>query len=449
MDMEQLKKSTPLEVLVYWINERHDIYLRRQAGQPWPWTEDPILQKHKFACVFRELDKTTAWMRKNLTDPHIDDDPALMIFNCALFRMVGTIDYCQAIGGWQDHFDPDKLISIGEKMREEGKQVFTGAYIISGGSVGPGNKLRMVIEENIMEVWRKRKHLAAVAAATKRMSSVFKELLELPGYGGSGFMAYELVTDLRWTKVFGEEEPTDTMTWSNPGPGAMEGLNLIHNRPLNYRLRSDLMLEEMRELLIKLPELTNENVPVFELRDVEHCLCELSKYWRCLQGEGSTRSLYYNPEFGMPDPHQPKSRKHRGRPLKEEAVSTENKTGFWARVSMAWKVLMGTQSTPAPVRRHRGRPRKDEIAGVAPPSYAPPAGELQEQEPTAGQPETPPTEPTQETPQAPPPATAPRKRGRPAGSGKAVVQTRKTPLPAAPGAKRRGRPPGSKNKSKE
>jgi hypothetical protein len=353
MDMEKLKALTPLEVLIYWMNERHNIYLRRQAGQPWPWTDDPILQKHKFANVFRELDKTTKWMRENITNPHIDDPPELMIFNCALFRMVGTIEYSQAIGGWQDHFDPDKLIAVGEQLHAAGKPVFTAAYIVSGTNSGIGNKLKLVIEENMMALWRKRKELAQIAADTKRMSQVFKALIELPGYGGSGFMAYELVTDLRWTHVFGPEGPTDIMTWSNPGPGAREGLNLIHNRPLNFRLRNDLLLEEMQELLTTLPSQLGPHIPPLELRDVEHCLCELSKYWRCLQGLGSTRSLYYNPDVGMPEPFAPK--KHRPTTVKpaEEVVNTS----LLSRIKLAWKVLLG-ESLPAPPVKRGRRARK-------------------------------------------------------------------------------------------
>lgn len=426
MDMEALKAKTPLEVLCYWIQERHNIFLKREQGQPWPWTEDPLLQRNKFANVYREKDKTTLWMRENITNPHLGDDPALMVFNCALFRMVGTIEYSQAIGGWQGHFDPEKLISIGEKMREEGKLVFTAAYIISGGKSGVGNKLRMVIEENIMEVWRRRKHLAIVASESKHMSTVFKELLGLPGYGGSGFMAYELVTDLRWTQVFGVGGPSDIMTWSNPGPGAMEGLNLIHNRPLNYKLRNDLALEEMRDLLVFLPTKLDESLPTFELRDVEHCLCELSKYWRCLQGEGSTRSLYYNPNVGMPDPRIARSHKKRGRKAKVEVVDS-----FWTRLKKAWAILFAVEDA----KPRRGRPANDETYR-AKVTYQNQAGEeIDPQEEAVGG-----TEPVSSSERdelsLTPPTTETKRSHKRKGDPSALPR-------------RRGRPPGVKNRPKE
>lgn len=45
--------------------ERHRIYLRRQEGRRRPWTRDEIMHTYKFTNVFRELDRTTVWLRKN------------------------------------------------------------------------------------------------------------------------------------------------------------------------------------------------------------------------------------------------------------------------------------------------------------------------------------------------------------------------------------------------
>ena len=44
-----------------YINERHAIYIRRQAGVKPFWTEDKILQTYSFCNVFRELDTVTIW----------------------------------------------------------------------------------------------------------------------------------------------------------------------------------------------------------------------------------------------------------------------------------------------------------------------------------------------------------------------------------------------------
>ncbi len=52
------------------VHERHQIYLRRQAGQPKPWTANPILQQYRFTNVYRELDRVTIWIRENWREPH-------------------------------------------------------------------------------------------------------------------------------------------------------------------------------------------------------------------------------------------------------------------------------------------------------------------------------------------------------------------------------------------
>ncbi|HAT63685.1 MAG TPA: hypothetical protein DCS66_03655, partial [Flavobacteriaceae bacterium] len=55
-----------------YINERHSIYLKRQKRDPFPWTEDEILQTFSFCNVFRELDTVTIWLRQNWREPYAD-----------------------------------------------------------------------------------------------------------------------------------------------------------------------------------------------------------------------------------------------------------------------------------------------------------------------------------------------------------------------------------------
>lgn len=46
------------------VRDRHDIYLKREAGEPPPWTDDPILSTRRFTNVVRELDRGTIWLRE-------------------------------------------------------------------------------------------------------------------------------------------------------------------------------------------------------------------------------------------------------------------------------------------------------------------------------------------------------------------------------------------------
>ena len=85
----------------------------------------------------------------------------------------------------------------------------------------------------------------------------------------------------------------DIMTWANPGPGAMRGLNRIFGRPLDSKQKKPLFIQEMRELLALL---NNTPLPL-EMRDIEHCLCEFDKYERTRLGQGRPRSRYKPREY--------------------------------------------------------------------------------------------------------------------------------------------------------
>src|SRR5262245_5824366 len=84
------------EPLLYWIQEREAIRLRREAGQPAPWTNDPILAAWRFCNVRRECDRVTIWIRDNWREPHNDDLD--LWFAMAVARLVNWPDSLAAIG---------------------------------------------------------------------------------------------------------------------------------------------------------------------------------------------------------------------------------------------------------------------------------------------------------------------------------------------------------------
>src|ERR1700748_2457042 len=74
--------------------ERHSIYLRRQAGRPWPWTDDWVMQEYSITNPFRENDKTTRWLRKHTDKIRNKPEVLLMI---AVFRWFNRIETGTAI----------------------------------------------------------------------------------------------------------------------------------------------------------------------------------------------------------------------------------------------------------------------------------------------------------------------------------------------------------------
>lgn len=321
---------------------RQSILNKRRAGLPRPWTEDAILQTFSFCNVFREDDKVTMWFKKNVRDvvPVEHQLLATAVFRWfnristgeALFAqgyldMMGpadiklpearTVDSVtkKVIGGtsaW-DLFlanDFDTSILRAAILSFCGKGPYTtGAYIIN--SPNGMDKLTGVLHcirrfatedrtfpaESVGNVtWKEVTEMLTADATWDTpvigLETVWQWLREFEGLGD--FMAYELVTDLNHGIM---SRAPDAMSWANPGPGAMRGLNRHHGRELYWRKRGGSkawFIQEMRELLeqSKSPINWPADWPAWDMRTVEHTLCEFDKYTRVLTGEGKPRNLY-------------------------------------------------------------------------------------------------------------------------------------------------------------
>ena len=308
MKVEDVAKMDVKDRFIYWIKERHQIHLKRQAGMDAPWTDDEVLQSNFFTNPYRENDRVTIWFRENIRDPLKDEDDVL--FATVAFRWFnkpdptgeilldprsnqGTVNGLCLLRQW----DEEQATELIREANNGGKQpVFTGAYMIKAGNGPPGCKIPNVCAA-ITNVWNKRHWLVEVAQDSGTMEALHKELVKFPHLGG--FMSYEVVCDLRYTSIFGPDGPSDVETFSNLGPGAARGLQRMNGIPINVpksgmkdaRPKVDNWLEQFRELLAftrkKLPRM-----PRFELREIEHSLCEFDKYERIRLGEGRSKRKY-------------------------------------------------------------------------------------------------------------------------------------------------------------
>jgi hypothetical protein len=119
------------------------------------------------------------------------------------------------------------------------------------------------------------------------------------------FHAYEIVTDLRWTYLLGKA--TDIHVWANPGPGCKRGLNRVMGRDKKAKVwenreallnEMDIILEASGDYWLDFAHKMRDKFPrlktplEWEMRDVEHTLCEFDKYERARSGEGRPRGTY-------------------------------------------------------------------------------------------------------------------------------------------------------------
>lgn len=264
--------------------EREMIRIRRESGQPAPWTDDPVFNQYRFCNVFREDDKVTRWVKKHVRDPY-DADDRLIPF-VTLSRYVNYIPTLSRMFGEianNQDWTWGSVIDAGYRFEKGDTTVIGGGYMIN--TPAGYDKLTGAVEI-VKHVWDNRLDLAKVASQTKRLQDLHAALKQWDHLGN--FMAYEIVTDLRHTSLL--SDATDIMTWASWGPGAARGLRWIYEEEFDYtKVKHQ---ERMTELATSILDRTRLywNLPkLWEMREVEHWLCEYDKYRRAASGQKMKR----------------------------------------------------------------------------------------------------------------------------------------------------------------
>lgn len=308
MQLADVAKLGSLERFLYFVRERFQVFLRKRAGKPRPWTDDPILQSVYFTNVYREQDKVTTWFRDNIREP-MRDDPGVMFATIAFrwFNWPATGDSlrCFSVGkpalpfGLFQRWDTKAAVRVLTALKEAGNQIFTGAYNISnGGSSKP--KINRVCEDYIQPVWEANEKIKrdifmpmVMGDTSLTLAEAHGYLSQLPGMGGSGFMAAQVVADLKYTAVL--ENASDWWTWCSPGPGSKKGLALLLGEKPSTSTgpRGDSGFSQEIE---KLRQVMNRRfagkMPPIHAQDVQNCLCEFFKMERARTEGGRTKRRY-------------------------------------------------------------------------------------------------------------------------------------------------------------
>jgi hypothetical protein len=274
----------------YWLNERHRIWIKRNNGMPKPWTDDPILRRYRFCNVFRELDKVTIWVRRNIREKH-KDSPDLWhrLFVARFINWPETLEELLGLDWYSNgQFQWQALAKQMKERGARGDQVWTNAYTVSTNGV-PIDKPTYICRDVLNTAWLNR--IEFERAAHTSLKEFCDTVQKIDGIGG--FMAYEVACDLRWSPGWLDKAP-DRLTWANTGPGAKRGLNRLHGRKLEQSISEKQAVAEMQQLLELAPIYAGEHIVLdrLEMREIEHSLCETDKYLRVQNGEGKPRSTF-------------------------------------------------------------------------------------------------------------------------------------------------------------
>jgi hypothetical protein len=269
--------------LLNWIVEREAIRLRRAAGQPQPWTEDPILAKWSFTNIRREDDKVTRWIRDNWREPHADDPD--LFFAMAVARLVNW-SHTLGLLGYPVPWDRQHFISVLQEQANGGAKVWGDAYNIS--NAGKSLPKVEIVAGVLDALWARQKSLRP--RSYDSLLACYARLKDMRGFGS--FMAAQVVADMKHVDPL--RSARDWWTFAAPGPGSKRGLNRILGRPVDAPWRDEYVwrtaFEKLHETIA--PELERIGIGRLCGQDLQNCLCELDKYERVRLGEGKPKRKF-------------------------------------------------------------------------------------------------------------------------------------------------------------
>jgi alpha-glutamyl/putrescinyl thymine pyrophosphorylase clade 1 len=273
-----------------WMRERETVHLRKERGDPPPWSSDPVIAEGRFCNVRREDDKVTIWIRQHIRESYADHPYLWMMLGIGRWiNWPPTLQELIDRGAWplDDSFDPRSITTVLNDREARGEKVFTGAYTINAPQKKGARKNAHVAEVVLGDgLWRRREDFAHwFGRSTCTLQGTYERLKRAKFWGH--FVSYQVTVDLRFTPLLSGAE--DVSTWAAAGPGTIRGLNRMHGRPVKYKLSQDQALSELRALYKVAQAETGIRI---DFSDIANICCETDKWLRVKLGEGKMRAKY-------------------------------------------------------------------------------------------------------------------------------------------------------------
>ncbi|KZV76371.1 chromo-domain-containing protein [Peniophora sp. CONT] len=285
-DKHTYKLSKSADTFVYVVVERHKIFERRCAGDPAPWTTDRIFQECRFTNVYRILDRDTQYILYAVIAKGSADFRE-RVFRVLLFRLFDRIDTYEflieefGVPSWKG-FDRKAYTKALDGRKADGFSLAGHAYQMPapteskiGGSSYHDRLLRLLelmMLSGFTDVISECAELCDLQVAIALYPTM------------NAFLGYQVILDLNMIPQL--MLPED---WALPGPGAQKGLHMIFGKqlkPTHISLALSWVHEHFDELVIgagfskkDIPSL-KPGTPGLSIVDIEHVLCEYSKYVR-------------------------------------------------------------------------------------------------------------------------------------------------------------------------
>ena len=267
------------------MEKRMDIFWARYNDQKYPWTNDPILLRHKFTNVYRSCDRVSQYLIRNViynenVKSLSEEDILLRILVFKVFNRIDTWEYIDHNSGgiFVKTFDVPSLSKL-LSQRIACKPIFSSAYLMTGShtdyvqfSSKHERWLQMINEKFIKE------NLLSKITKAKSLEEIFNLLADCPFIGN--FLAYQYAIDFNYSEIVNFDENS----FVKAGIGAIRGLKKCFENPGGYNYE-DLIrytydnIEKLRERF-GYPDFKNLFGRKPTLIDLQNCFCETDKYLR-------------------------------------------------------------------------------------------------------------------------------------------------------------------------
>jgi hypothetical protein len=285
--------------LVAFVTEREAIRRRKEAGQPWPLSDDPIFRSKRFCNVHRESDAVTRWVFKNIIEPQRNNPDVLL--DIIKFRLCGNEPKAWVELDWSQPDFKAYRAQVETLIARGIKAYRTDAYKPVMPPYEGMEFPEYHAEYFLPALWRAREQLRARSDDT--LASVADRLCELDRVGG--FLAAQTIADYKHIgPLF---DAPDWWTFALSGPGSRPGLNRVCKREVKASWSEPLWHATLVQLHTEIaPSLESAGIARLDLQNMQSVLCEFNKYekWRENGGKGG-RS--YGPSEKAPTRSRKKS----------------------------------------------------------------------------------------------------------------------------------------------
>ena len=261
---------------------RQEVFFNRLNGMPYPWTDDSIINRHRFTNVYRAADRVSQYLiKKVIYREDLPTTPKEVLFRILLFKLFNKIETWELLDFnigpiTYEYFNFKQYDEILTKAISSGIRIYSAAYIMPSGKSYYGhvrkhsNHLKLI--EHIINA---NTHESLMSAT--RMQHAFEIIKSFPSLGD--FLAYQLLIDINYSTIINFSESEFVV----PGPGAKGGISKCFkdtaglNNAEIIKLVTDRQEQEFERLGLTFNNLWGRPL---QLIDCQNLFCEVDKYAR-------------------------------------------------------------------------------------------------------------------------------------------------------------------------